>query len=68
MRETQYNKLITAVNKFDSHRIRKAIKEGKIQNFIRSEQDNPALAKTLNKTQLEKEKKIIRHIDSPDDK
>ena len=50
MRQTQYNKLINVVNKFDTQRIRKAIREGKINNLINSERNNPVILKSINNT------------------
>lgn len=67
MRQTQYNKLVSEINKFDVERIKKAIKEGKIQNLIQKEQDNPNINKVLSKFKRNKIQKIKRHIDSPDD-
>ncbi|CAI2382697.1 unnamed protein product [Moneuplotes crassus] len=67
MRQTHYNKLVSAVTKFDTQRIRKAIKEGKIRNLIRTEKDNPSLLGNINQTNLEKKNEKKRHIDSPDD-
>lgn len=67
MRQTQYNKLIAAVNKFDTQRIRKAIREGKINNLIRTERNtNPALVRTLDQTKKSNALERPKHIDSPD--
>jgi hypothetical protein len=50
MRTTQYNKLVNEVSKFDTQRIRKAIKEGRIESMIRTERNNPAVARTIGKS------------------
>lgn len=47
MRQTQYNKLITTVNKFDAERIKKAIREGKIKKLIQDESNDPVVIKNF---------------------
>ena len=49
MRQTQYNKLISTVNKFDTQRIKKAIREGKINRLIENERDDPIVLHNLEK-------------------
>jgi signal recognition particle subunit SEC65 len=66
MRQTQYDKMVNAVNKFDTQRIKKAIKEGKIQTLMQTEKNNPALSKMLSQPKQSRERKKKRHIDSPD--
>ena len=66
MRQTQYDKLVSAVNKFDTQRIKKAIRDGKINSLLENERNNPNLAKTMKKSKHRSIARKPKHIDSPD--